>query len=43
MERFYKHLLAGKTIRQSVKLSQDYLIAHGASDPFYWAPFVVMD
>lgn len=43
MEQFYKHLLAGKTIRQSVKLSQDHLIAHGASDPFYWAPFVVLD
>lgn len=43
MEQFYKHLLAGKTIRQAVRLSQDYLIAHGASDPFYWAPFVVMD
>lgn len=43
MEQFYKHLLAGKSPRQAVKLSQDYLIAHGASDPFYWAPFVVLD
>ena len=43
MEQFYKHLLQGKTVRQSVKLAQDYLIAHGASDPFYWAPFVVLD
>ena len=43
MEQFYKHLLQGKTVRQSVKKAQDYLIAHGASDPFYWAPFVVLD
>ena len=43
MEQFYKHLLQGKTVRQSVKLAQNYLICYGASDPFYWAPFVVLD
>jgi CHAT domain-containing protein len=43
MEQFYKNLLSGKTVRQSVKKAQDYLISHGASDPFYWAPFVVLD
>ena len=43
MEQFYKHLMRGKTVRQSVKMAQDYLISNGASDPFYWAPFVVLD
>lgn len=43
MEQFYKNLMKGKTVRQSVKIAQDYLINHGASDPFYWAPFVVLD
>ncbi len=43
MEQFYKHLMKGKTVRQSVKMAQDYLISNGASDPFYWAPFVVLD
>ena len=43
MEQFYKHLLKGKTVRQSVKMAQNYLISHGASDPFYWAPFIVLD
>lgn len=43
MEQFYKNLLDGKTVRLSVKKAQDYLISHGASDPFYWAPFVVID
>ena len=43
MEQFYKNLMKGKTVRQSVKKAQDYLINNGASDPFYWAPFVVLD
>lgn len=43
MEEFYKQLLNGKSVRQSVKEAQDYLIQNGASDPFYWAPFVVLD
>ena len=43
MEQFYRNLLDGKTVRQSVRRAQDHLIAHGAADPFYWAPFVVLD
>ena len=43
MEEFYKQLLTGMTVRQAVKKAQDYLIANGADDPFYWAPFVVLD
>jgi CHAT domain-containing protein len=43
MEEFYQQLLNGKSVRQSVKEAQDYLIQNGASDPFYWAPFVVLD
>ena len=43
MEQFYKNLLKGKTVRQSVKKAQNYLISHGASAPYYWAPFVVLD
>ncbi len=43
MEEFYKQLLTGLTVRQAVKKAQDFLIANGADDPFYWAPFVVLD
>ena len=43
MEEFYKQLLIGITVRQAVKKAQDYLIANGADDPFYWAAFVVLD
>lgn len=43
MEEFYKNLLNGASVRQSVRNAQKYLIKSGASDPFYWAPFVVID
>lgn len=43
MEKFYEQLLAGRSIRQSVKDAQLYLIENGATDPFYWAAFVVLD
>ena len=43
MEEFYKQLLKGHTVRKAVRMSQEYLIKNGASDPFYWAPFVVLD
>lgn len=43
MEEFYKQLLAGHTIREAVKKAQNYLINNGADDPFYWAPFIVLD
>lgn len=43
MEEFYKNLNQGKTVRQSVRAAQDHLIKNGISDPYYWAPFVVLD
>lgn len=43
MEKFYTQLLKGRSVRQAVKDAQHYLIENGASDPFYWAPFVVLD
>lgn len=43
MEKFYEQLLAGRSLRQSVKEAQLYLIENGATDPFYWAAFVVLD
>lgn len=43
MEKFYEQLLGGRSIRQSVKDAQKYLIENGAKDPFYWAAFVVID
>lgn len=43
MEKFYEQLLAGRGLRQSVKDAQLYLIENGATDPFYWAAFVVID
>lgn len=43
MEKFYEQLLAGRSLRQSVKDAQLYLIENGATDPFYWAAFVVLD
>ena len=43
MEKFYERLLAGDTVRQAVKAAQQHLIAGGASDPFYWAAFTVLD
>ena len=43
MEKFYEQLLTGRSLRQSVKEAQLYLIENGATDPFYWAAFVVLD
>lgn len=43
MEKFYERLLDGDTVRQAVKAAQQHLISNGASDPFYWAAFTVLD
>jgi CHAT domain-containing protein/tetratricopeptide (TPR) repeat protein len=43
MEQFYQALVDGLSVRSAVKKAQKYLIYNGASDPFYWAPFVVLD
>lgn len=43
MEKFYEQLLKGRSLRQSVKDTQLYLIENGATDPFYWAAFIVLD
>jgi len=43
MEQFYFELAKGHTPRESLHYAQKYLINNGASDPFYWAPFVILD
>lgn len=43
METFYSELTKGHTPRESLHIAQKYLINNGASDPFYWAPFVILD
>ena len=43
MEHFYSELVNGHTPRESLHIAQQFLIDNGASDPFYWAPFVILD
>ncbi len=43
MTEFYSQLLSGKSKRQSLKSAQNYLIENGASDPYYWASFILID
>lgn len=43
MTEFYKQLLSGKTKHQSLKEAQNYLKANGASNPYYWASFILLD
>ncbi len=43
MREFYAQLLSGKTVRESLKNAQLYLINNGAADPYYWASFVCID
>lgn len=43
MEQFYSELAKGHTPRESLHYAQQYLINNGASDPYYWAAFVLLD
>lgn len=43
MEHFYQSLINGTPIHEALRAAQNYLINNGAKDPFYWAPFVVLD
>lgn len=43
MKEFYTHLLSGKSKHQSLKNAQKFLIENGASDPYYWASFILLD
>lgn len=43
MEQFYKNMISGVPIHEALKNAQNYLILNGAADPFYWAPFVILD
>lgn len=43
MTEFYRNLINGYSVKGAVKKAQQYLIDNGASDPYYWAPFVVLD
>lgn len=43
MVNFYKYLFSGENVRNSLRLSQQDLRDMGYQDPYYWAPFVVLD
>lgn len=43
MTEFYSQLLSGRSKHQSLKNAQNYLIENGASNPYYWASFVLLD
>lgn len=43
MDHFYHNVINGLTIHDALKSAQNYLIENGANDPFYWAPFIVLD
>lgn len=43
MQEFYHQLLEGQDIHQSLKNAQSYLKTNGASDPYYWASFILLD
>ena len=43
MGEFYRQLAEGVSPRQSLRKAQQYLIDNGAADPFYWAPFIILD
>lgn len=43
MTEFYRNLIDGDSVRDAVQKAKKYLIDNGASDPYYWAPFVVLD
>lgn len=43
MKEFYSQLLSGKSKHQSLKHAQKFLINNGASDPYYWASFILLD
>lgn len=42
-QEFYKNLVNDKSPREATRKAQQYLIEAGAADPYYWAPFVVLD
>ena len=42
MRLFYKELLSGKTLHQSLKTAQNQLMTRGKS-PYYWAGFILLD
>ena len=43
MTEFYRLLSTGLSPRECLLRSQEYLITHGASNPYYWAPFILID
>lgn len=43
MEHFYQRVINGAPIHKALKDAQNQLIMNGADDPFYWAPFVILD
>ena len=43
MDCFYKNLFDGKSKHQSFNAARDLIYANYNGDPFYWAPFIMMD
>lgn len=44
MMRFYTHLIAGKTKHEALDLARyDLMHSPDFNDPFYWAPFIMLD
>lgn len=43
MDCFYKNLFDGKSKHQSFNAARDLIYANYNADPFYWAPFIMMD
>lgn len=44
MMRFYTHLIAGKTMHEALDLARyDLMHSPDFNDPFYWAPFIMLD
>ena len=43
MDCFYSALFQGKSKRQSFDIAQKFVIKNYGDDPYYWAPFIMMD
>ena len=42
MEQYYKNILEGKSKSEALAAARTYLFRNGFSDPFFWAPFVLI-
>jgi CHAT domain-containing protein len=42
MEEYYKNLIGGKSKAEALSIARSYLFAKGFTNPFFWAPFVLI-